>query len=87
MAKKKAQNEITIRSSAIEKATIRNFRIVQTEGERIVELELEATIKKYLIVQNEGERQVEFDEEPDFDGERVEESEEQENVYNYRKIA
>jgi len=28
-----------------------------------------------------------FDEEPDFDGERVEESEEQENVYNYRKIA
>ena len=28
-----------------------------------------------------------FDEEPDFDGERVEEPEEQENVYNYRKIA
>jgi len=28
-----------------------------------------------------------FDEEPDFDGERVEETEEQENVYNYRKIA
>jgi hypothetical protein len=28
-----------------------------------------------------------FDEEPDFDGERVEELEEQENVYNYRKIA
>ena len=28
-----------------------------------------------------------FDEEPDFDGERVEEPEEQGNVYNYRKIA
>ena len=28
-----------------------------------------------------------FDEEPDFDGERVEETEEMGNVYNYRKIA
>jgi hypothetical protein len=52
MAKKKAQNEITIRSDAAEGVTIRNFRIVQTESERIVELELESTIKKYSIVQN-----------------------------------
>ena len=28
-----------------------------------------------------------FDEEPDFDGERVEELDERENVYSYRKIA
>jgi len=28
-----------------------------------------------------------FDEEPDFDGEPVEKPEEQEKVYNYRKIA
>jgi len=52
MAKKKVQNEITIRSDATEGVTIRNFRIVQTESERIVELELESTIKKYSIVQN-----------------------------------
>jgi len=41
MAKKKAQNEITIRSSATEKATIRNFRIVQNEGERTVERDID----------------------------------------------
>jgi len=28
-----------------------------------------------------------FDEEPDFDGERIEKQDEQENVYTYRKIA
>ena len=35
----------------------------------------------------EGNFTLIFDEKPDFDGEPVEKQEEQENIYNYRKIA
>ena len=44
MAKKKAQEE----------ATVRKYWTVQIEGERIVELEPDSVIKKYLITAADG---------------------------------